>query len=280
MKRRVSIHPVAVALWVWLFIVMSPLVALSYLLAIIIHEFGHFFVARKLGCKMSKFSISPYGVALAMKDKTLQARDEIKIAAAGPAFNFLTAFFVMGFWWIVPASYHILHDFVFISLMLALTNLLPAHPLDGGRLFVASLNGILKPKMAKIVVVTFNFVLAIFFLILFLVMMFINFNPTLLLFSVFLFGGMLEMNCNSKYEKINIFLKPKKNFSKPQICCVYSNVTISQLLEKIQTSKTTIFCLVLKSGKIVNLSEDMVLKLSMNFALDEKLENVFKSYAT
>ncbi|MBP3619810.1 MAG: hypothetical protein J6J24_04020 [Clostridia bacterium] len=273
--RRFSIHPVAIILWIWIFFAMKPLIALSYVCAIVVHEFGHFIVAKKLGYEMAKFCLSPYGVSIGIVDKNLDFKDELKIAFAGPLFNFVSSFLVVGLWWCFPASYCFLEPFVKTSCLLALTNLLPAYPLDGGRIFVSMASFVMREKTAKKITVILNLALALCFFGLFVAFLFVNFNPTFLLFSIFLVGGLIELKTNSKYEKIDIYFKKEKSFVVPKICCVYSDVSVGQLIKKIQTSKTHIFCLILKNGKIINLSEKMIINLSAKFGYNKKLEEIF-----
>lgn len=252
--------------------------ALGYMLAIILHEFGHFVVAKKLGYHLSKFSLSPYGFSLSYFDQKLERNDELKIAIAGPLANFLSAFVVMGVWWLCPTFYFFSDMFVRTSFVIALFNLLPAYPLDGGRIFVDLTSTLFEEKTAKRITRIFNLCLAILFLLIFFVCLFINFNPSYLLFSCFLFVGVMDLNFGSKFDKINIFSKKMKQFSKPTIWCVDDEVTIGQILKKMQNSKTNIFCLILDNGKIINISEKMMQNLAKNFPLDTKIEKVLKKY--
>ncbi|MDE6583500.1 MAG: site-2 protease family protein, partial [Clostridia bacterium] len=175
--KNFAIHPVGVIVWIWLLIVLGPLVALSYFFAVLLHELGHFCVAKFLGYKLSRFSISPYGVSLSYLDNQLQKGDGLKIAFAGPCANFLAVIIVLGLWWCFPNFYFLSYDFVLISTMLALINLLPAYPLDGGRIFVDVASYFFSEKVAKKITVVLNILLSVFFMLVFVVMCFINFNP-------------------------------------------------------------------------------------------------------
>lgn len=248
---------------------------MNYFFATVLHELGHYFMAKRLGYQLDKFSFSPYGAELCYYGQNLDFKDELKIAFAGPCANFVSAFLIFAVWWVFPTTYFFTESFVSISLLLALFNLLPAYPLDGGRIFVCLSSFFLKEKTAKRLTFIFNFILAILFLILFVVCLFINFNPSLLMFSIFLFAGVLDLNFVSKYEKINIFNKRSKNFSKPIIYCVDGETTLKQLIDKIQTSKTHVFYVVLDNGKIISLSEKMVINLSIKFFYETKLCDIF-----
>lgn len=274
--KKFSIHPISIILWLWLFIVLGIVPAISYILAIVIHELGHFWVAKKLGYNLSKFSISPYGFSLSYNNQNFDFKDEIKIALSGPLANFISVFIILAFWWVFPSIYFFTESFVLISIVLALFNLLPAYPLDGGRIFINFASFFFDEKIAKRITVIFNYILAVVFLILFVFCLFINFNPTYFLFSCFLFVGAMNLNFVSKYEKINIFRKREKNFSSPVLLCVYPDVTIRELINKIQTSKTHIFYLILNDGKIINLSEKIIINLSKNYSYDTKIKEILK----
>ncbi len=273
--KKFSINPVALVVWLWLVIMNGFVVATNYIFAITIHELGHFITAKKLGYKLSKFSLSPYGVELSYFGQSINYRDELLIAFAGPAVNFVSVFFVLGLWWIMPTIYFFTESFVSISLLIALVNLLPAYPLDGGRIFVSASSHFVKDRTAKKITYFANLFLGIFFFVMFVVFLFINFNPSLLLFSLFLFAGILDLRFSSRFEKINIFAKNMKNFTKPNIYCVSPDTRLCELLSRLQTSKTIIFCVIFENGKTVNLSEKMVINLSLNYPYETKLNEIF-----
>ena len=275
--KKFGINPIALFVWIWLFLVFGWIYALNYVLVMSLHEMGHYYMAKMFGYKLTKFSLSPYGVSLSYFDENLDEKDEFWIALAGPAVNVISIVFVLGVWWLFPSTYFLLQSFVEISLVIALFNLLPAYPLDGGRIFVCLVRRIFDEKKALKLTIFFNLFLSIFFVICFVICAFIKFNPTLALFAFFMFGGMLDLKQKSKYEKINIFCKKTKNFAKPTFYSVNLSTTLSDLVAKMQTSKTCIFCLILDSGKVVNLSEIFVQKLLTKFNLKTKLSEIIKN---
>lgn len=274
-KHKFSFDPISLVVWIWLFVVLGYQSGLAYLFAIVFHEGGHYLVAKKLGYKLDKFSISAYGVSLSYFDQNINRKDELEIALAGPLVNLIFALLTVAFWWIYPATYFFTEAFVKISVILALTNLLPCYPLDGGRMFVDISSSFLSEKLAKKITVIFNVFLSILFMIMFLFLCFQNFNPTFFLFSFFLIFGALDLTKTSKYEKINIFQKQTKNFSKIEFLYVTADTTLQKMLDKMSSSKTVVFCLVLENGKVINLSEKFVLKLLTIFSLDTKLCDIF-----
>lgn len=273
-ERKFNVNPAFFIILIWLIFATDIIVAVSYFLVILIHELGHYYVAKYCGYKLSKFSLSPYGVSLSYYGQTLEQKDEIYIALAGPVVNLVVALITVAFWWIFPTFYLVSYNFVEVNLIIALTNLLPAFPLDGGRIFVSLFSNIVERRKALKITIIFNVVLSVMFFILFFVFCFINFNPTYLLFAVFLTMGVLDLNFLSKYEKINVFNKKMKNFSKPKIYVINENTKLKDILNKIEGNKTYLFVLIQENGKSTILSDEFILKLSLNFDVNQSLRDL------
>lgn len=273
-ERKFNVNPAFFIILIWLIFATDIIVAVSYFLVILIHELGHYYVAKYCGYKLSKFSLSPYGVSLSYYGQTLEQKDEIYIALAGPVVNLAVALITVAFWWMFPTFYLVSYNFVEVNLIIALTNLLPAFPLDGGRVFVSLFSNIVERRKALKITIIFNVVLSVMFFILFFVFCFINFNPSYLLFAVFLTMGVLDLNFLSKYEKINVFNKKMKNFSKPKIYVINENTKLKDILNKIEGNKTYLFVLMQENGKSIILSDEFILKLSLNFDVNQRLRDL------
>ncbi len=107
--------------------------------SVLLHELGHAVVARRLGVRIKEIELHFFGGAAKMLDMPRCPRDEIKIAAAGPAVSLALAAVLYagatltgwdGLFW--PAI---------VNLGIAVFNLLPALPMDGGRILRAALSG-------------------------------------------------------------------------------------------------------------------------------------------
>ena len=284
-KGLFQINPAFFIILIWLIFADSLIIALNYFFAILIHELGHYFMAKTRGYKLSKFSLSPYGVNLSYYGETLEEQDEICIAFAGPLVNLIGAVLVTALWWVFPSMYFWTANFVEISLIIALSNLLPAYPLDGGRIFVSLTSNLINRKKAIKITFFVNFLLSFLCFLLFIIFCFINFNPTFLLFGVFLVLGALDLNFISKYEKVSVFNKKNKNFSKPRFFVVTSEVKLNELVKKIQGNRTTIFVLILKNGENKILIDKMILEISLKVDLNENIgtileknKNLYKNY--
>ena len=128
---KVKVHPlffVAVLLYAAFGKVTGYLLAFF---AVTIHELSHYAVALIAGAKDLTVVLMPYGAALSVKGEFLHKG---AVLLAGPFSNLVLASFTLSTCWIFPELYGVLKNFVTANVFLAVLNLLPAYPLDGGRL--------------------------------------------------------------------------------------------------------------------------------------------------
>lgn len=134
----------------WAFILVATLFrqgffALNYAIAVVLHEFAHYFVANKLFYHCSEIQVSVFGAVLYGDFQDVTPPDRIKIALAGPLCNVVLAVACLALWWITPDSYYYTENFFTANLSMACVNMLPCFPLDGGR----TLTGILEGKFGE-----------------------------------------------------------------------------------------------------------------------------------
>jgi Zn-dependent protease len=105
--------------------------------SVLLHELGHALVARRLGVGVSAIELHFFGGAARMTSVPRTARDEITIAAAGPAVSLVLG--ALGFGLAALFEVQVFALVGLINLGLALFNLIPAFPSDGGRILRAVL---------------------------------------------------------------------------------------------------------------------------------------------
>lgn len=105
--------------------------------SVLLHELGHAVVSRKLGVPVSGIELSFFGGAAKMVELPKSANHEIAIAAAGPAVSLILA--AAGFGLYAATGVGILYLLGWINVVIAIFNLLPALPMDGGRILRALL---------------------------------------------------------------------------------------------------------------------------------------------
>jgi len=115
-----------------------------FFISILVHELGHAVVARRHGLRTRSITLFIFGgVALLEKDPR-DGRAEFWIAAAGPLVSLTLAglFYACATLpFVGPSAAAVARYLALINLILALFNLVPAFPMDGGRLLRGALWG-------------------------------------------------------------------------------------------------------------------------------------------
>ena len=120
--------------------------ALLLFVSVLVHELAHSFVARGRGMPVMGITLFMFGGASNLGEEPRRARDEFIMAAVGP----LTSLILSGLLWgilfagIVPEDGPVEGILVYLALVngaLALFNILPGFPLDGGRVLRSILWG-------------------------------------------------------------------------------------------------------------------------------------------
>ncbi len=116
------------------------LVATAFSL-VVMHELAHSLTARFFGIGVKDILLLPIGGVARLERMPSNPRREIAIAAAGPASNLILAVLLSPIFLILPEN--LLGEFFrtvyAVNLFLGLFNLLPAFPMDGGRILRALL---------------------------------------------------------------------------------------------------------------------------------------------
>lgn len=115
---------------------------------VVLHEFGHVLVARRFDCPTSEITLLPIGGIARLERLPRDPKQALAVALAGPAVNValaiaLFALLVSSYARVpspLPAELGLsLDTLLFVNLTLAMFNLLPGLPLDGGRALQALL---------------------------------------------------------------------------------------------------------------------------------------------
>lgn len=123
--------------------------SLLFFVSILLHELGHAAVAQKNGIQIRAITLFIFGGVSQLEKDPQDGWTEFKMAAAGPIVSLVLAvFFGLGATAsaLVPSARAVARYLALINLSLALFNLVPAFPLDGGRL----LRGLLWRSSGKV----------------------------------------------------------------------------------------------------------------------------------
>lgn len=166
------------------------LLVASVFLCVVLHEFGHSLQARRYGIKVRDIVLLPIGGMARAERIPDVPRQEIIIAIAGPLVNFgLVLIFFVAIW-LRRAPLSLESDFLLelikINLILGTFNLIPAFPMDGGRI----LRGVLATRMPYVKATRYAKNVGQIIAIIFVVVGFLNTQFIMLpLIAVFVFFG-------------------------------------------------------------------------------------------
>lgn len=160
-----------------------------------LHECAHILTARRLGIKIEKTEILPFGITARLCNEGIKNPwDEVVVALSGPLCNLLIAylsFCLSEGWW---------QNYIFYtSLVIGVFNLIPALPLDGGRvlkaIMVSCFGCIRGYGIAMRVTAVFGVAIVLFGIWVFYVT---GFNFSFLLIGAFLIANITEETKASK----------------------------------------------------------------------------------
>ena len=117
-------------------------------LCVVLHEFGHILAARRYGIQATEVTLLPIGGVASLQRLPSDPRQELVVALAGPAVNLVIGFaLVLALGSVRPGELQqienphlsLLGRLAAANLFLAVFNLIPAFPMDGGRVLHALL---------------------------------------------------------------------------------------------------------------------------------------------
>lgn len=118
-------------------------------LCVLLHEFGHVLAARRYGIRTPYITLLPIGGVASLERMPERPAQELVVAIAGPAVNVVIAialivllgarFDFTRFGEVQQAHMSMVGRIAAVNVALVLFNLMPAFPLDGGRMFRAIL---------------------------------------------------------------------------------------------------------------------------------------------
>ena len=137
---KLRIHPLFLLAGLLSVFTGDLMLFLAATVAAVLHECAHAFVTRRYGFALDKLVLMPYGAVIAGDISGIGKKQELAVLAAGPLANACTALFFAALWWLWPETYAYTDTAAYVSLSLFLVNLLPAYPLDGGRILHLALS--------------------------------------------------------------------------------------------------------------------------------------------
>lgn len=229
---KIRIHPLFFAMGILCAIFGGLTEFLICVLTALLHECGHIFCAARMGFTCRKINLMPYGASAVCEIEGITAADEIKLALAGPLVNFAIVVAVAGLWWFFPVTYAFSDTVFYANVAMLALNLLPACPLDGGRVLKCALTKFLRPKTVDIVLRVMCVAAAIAAAAAY----FTAFkNVSLIAVALFLLVSAFEKPTYA--EKINFAAKKKKRGREIKYVILDENATLRDALRFISSGR-------------------------------------------
>lgn len=116
---------------------------------VLLHEYGHALMARRFGIETEDITLYPIGGVARLRRLPRSPGAELAIALAGPAVNgaIVLLIFLLGLSGVLdplasfPAAREFVVNLMVVNVFLGAFNLIPAFPMDGGRVLRALLSG-------------------------------------------------------------------------------------------------------------------------------------------
>jgi Zn-dependent protease/predicted transcriptional regulator len=135
-----TIYP---ALQSWQNLLLGTVITALFFGSVLAHELAHSLIARLEGIRIQDIQLHIFGGWARMIGEPPTAMSEFRVAIAGPVSSFLLGiFFLVCLWvlksiesqaWAIEGSIEACYYLAYANIFLALFNLLPGLPLDGGR---------------------------------------------------------------------------------------------------------------------------------------------------
>ena len=122
-----------------LYLVIGVIASLLFFSSVLAHELAHSLVGRVNGIPVSSITLFLFGGVSLMTREATRAKAEFLMAAAGPACSLMLSGLFALLWLLTRSIVEPLAAMVvwlaYVNLVLAVFNLIPGFPLDGGRVF-------------------------------------------------------------------------------------------------------------------------------------------------
>jgi Zn-dependent protease/CBS domain-containing protein len=229
----------------------SPLGALTATVMIValffcvlLHEFGHSLVAQRLGIEIHSITLLPIGGVSNLESLPEKPADEVKISVAGPLVSVVLALIFFGVGVLLGAVPRVPTDLFtgvesvgqfffylgYLNAVLAVFNLLPAFPLDGGRI----LRGLLATRLGAVRATNVSSTIGQVFAAAFFLIGLLSGDILLALVAVFIFfGASGESQMVKQREMMRGLTVSDVMGTKPRTETVTPNHTFGQVLDSV-----------------------------------------------
>jgi Zn-dependent protease/CBS domain-containing protein len=222
--------------------ILGTVVALGLFAGVLIHELAHSLVARRKGIKINNITLMIFGGIATMEEGVPDPKAELPMALVGPIASLVVGLVCIGIAYAVPAATKNpplagVVIFVFgylgvLNIILFAFNLLPAFPMDGGRVLRAWLAERMPLHRATKIAADIGKGFAIVFGLIGLFF----FSPFLILIAFFIYIGASMESAAAKYSYLLHDVTVGDMMSSP-VTTVPPTLPVSQVITMMYSSK-------------------------------------------
>jgi Zn-dependent protease/CBS domain-containing protein len=222
--------------------VLGTIVAFGLFFGVLVHELAHSLVARAKGIGINSITLMIFGGIATMEEGIPDPKAELPMALVGPIASFIFGIICSVLIYAVPSVttdpgmagvlVFILGYLGVLNIILCVFNLLPAFPMDGGRVLRAWLAGRMPLHRATQIAADVGKGFAILFGIIGL----FAFSPFLILIALFIYIGANMESTTVKYSHLLQDVTVGSMMSTP-VTTVGPTVPVSQIIEMMYSSK-------------------------------------------
>ena len=258
---RIVVHPLALLYPLAAAMLGGGAEAVALTIALAFHEAAHLLAAHALGVSIVSLRLTPFGGAMAMENPYgLSPLRLVIVSAAGPAANVLLLLTAgaLAHWQMLSPGFAL--PLMQTNLLLLAFNLLPALPLDGGRIFYALLSVKLRQKRALEIGILSGRTVAI--MLLFACVAFAvrwhRVNLSFLFAAVFIWASAADERrafADAPMKAVLASLRPIGNPIPAQVCAVGADCAIRTALKAARPDTPTLYA-VYKDDRLSSITDD------------------------
>jgi len=264
---KLSIHPLFYITLILSAVFGGLPTVLICLVTALLHESGHVFCAASMGYECRQIKIMPYGAAAVCDIEGISVKDEVRLALAGPLVNAAICIATVAIWWFWPEAYAYTDTVFEANLSMLIVNMLPAYPLDGGRILGCLIKNRIGDKKAEYVLkISAVFCSVGMFALYFTVAK----NPSLILF-----GGFLLLSAKEKAPKMGLIdfsfgVKVKRPKEIKAVLCPVG-LTFLQSFKLLERGRYVVLRFIGEGGKEANIGQNELYSLALTHGIYEEV---------